>query len=61
MLNEARLLGPKPLTPMEENLKLISTVGESLKNPSTYRRLVGQLMYLIITRPEITYSVHILS
>ncbi|RVW84809.1 Retrovirus-related Pol polyprotein from transposon RE1 [Vitis vinifera] len=62
ILDEAGLLGAKPLsTPMEENNKLLPTVGDLLKNPSTYRRLVGQLIYLTITRPEISYSVHILS
>ncbi|WJZ91571.1 hypothetical protein VitviT2T_010631 [Vitis vinifera] len=62
ILDEAGLLGAKPLlTPMEENNKLLPTVGDLLKNPSIYRRLVGQLIYLTITRPEISYSIHILS
>jgi hypothetical protein len=62
ILNEAGLLGAKPLsTPMEENIKLLPTAGDLLRNPSIYRRLVGKLIYLTITRPEITYSVHILS
>ena len=46
---------------MEENVKLLPTVGNLLKNPSTYRKLVGRLIYLTITRPEISYSIHILS
>ena len=62
ILDEAGLLRAKPLlTPMEENNKLLPTVGDLLKNPSSYKRLVGQLIYLTITRLEISYSIHILS
>ena len=32
--------------------------GEPLSNPSLYRRLVGSLVYLIVTRPDISYAVH---
>ena len=46
---------------MEENNKLLPTVGDLWKHPSTYRRLVGRLIYLTITKPEISYSVHILN
>ncbi|KAM2531947.1 hypothetical protein PS1_000623 [Malus domestica] len=46
---------------MEENLKLSPTEGPLLHNASQYRRLVRKLIYLTITRPEISYSVHILS
>ena len=45
---------------MEQNIKLLDS-GELLKDPSQYRQLVGHLLYLTITRPNITYSIHMLS
>jgi Reverse transcriptase (RNA-dependent DNA polymerase) len=62
ILKETGLLGAKPADfPMDQNLKLNSEDGHLLNNPSPYRRLVGRLIYLTITRPEITYAVNMLS
>lgn len=59
---EAGLLGCKPTsTPMEHNHKLLSDKGAFYKNPARYRRFVGKLVYLVITRPELSYAVHVLS
>ena len=29
-----------------------------MSNPSLYRRLVGNLVYLIVTHPDISYAIH---
>ncbi|CAL8994323.1 unnamed protein product [Prunus brigantina] len=61
ILKDAKLLCATPIDfPMEKDLKL-SDKGEFLKDPAHYRRLVGCLIYLTITRPDITYYVHVLS
>jgi hypothetical protein len=48
-----------PATPMELQLQLRSTDGIPLKDPSRYRHLVGSLVYLTLTRPDIAHAVHI--
>ena len=45
-------------TPVEFNAHLTPTGGNPLSNPSLYRRLVGSLVYLTVTRPDISYAVH---
>ncbi|KAJ3685421.1 hypothetical protein LUZ61_014585 [Rhynchospora tenuis] len=62
ILAESGLLGAKPApTPMEQNHRLAESVGGKFKDPEKYRRLIGRLIYLTITRPELCYSVHILA
>ena len=39
-------------TPMELNLKLHKEEGDLLSDPVSYRTLVGSLVYLTITRPD---------
>jgi hypothetical protein len=62
IIEDTGLLAAKPVTfPMESNLKLPRTKWELLADPTSYRRLVGRLLYLTNTRPDISYSVQILS
>ncbi|KAI3667044.1 hypothetical protein L6452_42086 [Arctium lappa] len=46
---------------MEQNLKLNKGDEENLVDASSYRRLVGRLLYLQVTRPDIMYAVNVLS
>jgi hypothetical protein len=48
-------------TPMEVNVKYRKDEGDLLPDPFLYRQLVGSLIYLTITRPDISYAVHIVS
>ncbi|XP_026450884.1 uncharacterized protein LOC113351015 [Papaver somniferum] len=48
-------------TPLEMNVKFSPTDGKDFPNPTLYRQLVGSLNYLTITRPDISYAVHVVS
>ncbi|KAL3729082.1 hypothetical protein ACJRO7_033651 [Eucalyptus globulus] len=72
IISETGLSGCRPtIIPIEQNAKLTSVeydTGTSsssddplLKDPSGYQRLVGKLIYLTMTRPDICYAVQTLS
>ena len=46
---------------MEPNLKLMPDEGDFVDDPNTYCRLVGKLIYLTITRLDISSIVSIVS
>jgi len=49
------------LNPMEKNLKLSKFQGGELVNNTIYRQLIGNLIYLKNTRPDLSYAVSVLS
>ena len=62
IVDECGLLGSKLVDfPIDENHKLALAKGQNPDDPSRQHRLVGRLIYLTITRPELCYAVCILS
>ena len=48
-------------TPLEVNVKLSKETGDLLPDSTLYRRLVGSLVYLTITQPDISYAVNLVN
>ncbi|XP_050896612.1 uncharacterized mitochondrial protein AtMg00810-like [Lathyrus oleraceus] len=62
ILEETSLLNAKPAdTPMDPSVKLLPNQGEPLSDLGRYRRLVGKLNYLTVTRPNISFAVSVVS
>ena len=62
LLQDLRKEDSRPLpTPIEANHRLGADDNEALVDPGSYQRLVGKLIYLTHTRPDITYTVGVLS
>ena len=58
-LSRAGLTNSKTVdTPVEFNAHLTPSEGKPLFNPSLYRCLIGSLVYLTVTRSDISYAVH---
>ena len=49
------------MTPIEQNHKLSEALGEKKVDRKMYQQLVGRLIYLAHTRPDITYSTSVIS
>uniref|UniRef100_A0A2N9FPW0 Reverse transcriptase Ty1/copia-type domain-containing protein n=1 Tax=Fagus sylvatica TaxID=28930 RepID=A0A2N9FPW0_FAGSY len=62
LLSKAGLTDSKTVpTPLELNVKLNTTDSEPLSDATLYRQLVGSLIYLTITCPNLAYAVHLVS
>ena len=62
LIKEYGMENAKPLQlPMDPNIKLTPTTGDVLFSPTSYQRLLGKLIYLTITRPDISFTVQLLN
>ncbi|PKI62300.1 hypothetical protein CRG98_017301 [Punica granatum] len=62
ILAECGMLASRPSPfPMEQRHHLSMSSSDLLSDPGKYRRLIGRLIYLTITRPELSYSLHTLA
>lgn len=62
ILASTGLTGCKPVsTPFPPGLTLRKNSSDAFDDPEQYRRLIGQLLYLNLTRPDLSYSVQQLS
>nr|KYP70472.1 Retrovirus-related Pol polyprotein from transposon TNT 1-94 [Cajanus cajan] len=59
LLEDTGFLASKTLKlPMDPTLQLNNTDGALLQDPSVYRRLIGRMIYLTISRPNISFTVN---
>ena len=62
LIQHAGVLDHKPIIrPLDPTVTLNETDGEPLPDPSLYRTLVGKLIYLTITRPDLSFAAQLLS
>ncbi|XP_031096897.1 uncharacterized protein LOC116001147 [Ipomoea triloba] len=62
LLEETGFLQCKPVkTPMVTSVKFSRHIGNKLEDATQYRKLLGKLLYLTITRPDISYAIQQLS
>lgn len=62
ILQETGLMNAKPtLFPMNKGLRLDDTTCDLLTTPDKYKKIVGKLLYLNMTRSNITFTVQQLS
>jgi len=62
MLSKYGMTNCKPIiVPLEKNMRLSTDTGDILEDPTMYKRIVGTLIYMTITRPDLTYVVGLVS
>lgn len=62
ILKEFNMQSATPLKiHVDIHLRLTKDMGNPLRDPHPYQRLLGKLIYLTVTRPDIVFTVHILT
>ncbi len=58
MLSKYGMVGYKPISvPLDQNGKLSANASEVLEDATMYRKIVGSLIYMTITRPDLNYTI----
>jgi hypothetical protein len=61
-LSEYGMTGCKSISiPLEENVKLNVDEGHLMEDTTMYRRIMGSLIYMTITRPDLSYAVGVVN
>ncbi len=61
-LFEYGMTGCKPISiPLEQNVKFNADEGDLVEDTTMYRRIVGSLIYMTITRPNLNYAVGVVN
>jgi len=61
-LTEYGMTGCKPISiPLEQNVKLSANEGNFVEDTTVYRCIVGSLIYMTITRPDLSYAIGVVS
>jgi hypothetical protein len=59
---EYGMMGYKPISiPLEQNVKLSANEKDLVEDTTMYRRIVGSLIYMIVTRLDLNYVVGVMS
>lgn len=61
IIAETNMITAKPASfPLEQNLKLDFLTSPLLSDPTRYRRPIGRFIYLVVTRPDLPFAIHVL-
>jgi len=56
------MTGCKPISiPLEQNVKLSANERDLVEDTTMYKHIVGSLIYMTITRPDLSYAVGVVN